>query len=601
MSGGHTIVVHRWDVRAPLPDAMIDEIFRAHKLRNKLVEFHKTYEAEVAEVWASHPEVALAQARVVETSAVVTATTEAIKAWRIKAGVKSAPKELSERLRFERSAQKAAKADLRELKATVMVEVTEQLRSCRERERASRKAHYRVATGEGLYWASWNAVCDGFDTSVKLVGQKRAAGRPAEVRFQRWEGEGTISIQVASDSKCPHLRTPDNLREDSEVRRWQEVFALHNYPSHDWWECASRSDIRRLARGGEVEVTWRFGQHDKAQVVRLPVAVGRELPPDAEIVAAQLTRRMVAGKEHATIAVTMRVPHPAPATGGRSIVHLGWRALGGDHTRVAVVEGVAPPPQELVALGVVKWHGHWGEVVAPPGWIDWDRRIDSIASIRSKGFDVHRDMLSAWIGAQASPPLVEFRGELEPLTAASVARWGSPQRLAKLVASRPSWLPPDLFDVLEAWRKQDAHLWQWHASSAKRLAARRTDAWRKVARWVASSAAIVATDDWSIAELKEVPDITVTDDAQMQQARRQARIASPGILREQIERAAKARGAVVERPETQLQTHHCCGGVFDPAQRRKQIMVDCPTCGAVVDQDLNAAAILDDLASGEEA
>jgi len=247
----------------------------------------------------------------------------------------------------------------------------------------------------------------------------------------------------------------------------------------------------------------------------------------------------------------------------------------------------------------VKWHGHWGEVVAPPGWIDWDRRIDSIASIRSKGFDVHRDMLSAWIGAQASPPLVEFRGELEPLTAASVARWGSPQRLAKLVASRPSWLPSDLFDVLEAWRKQDAHLWQWHASSAKRLAARRTDAWRKVARWVASSAAIVATDDWSIADLKEVPDITVTDDAQMQQARRQARIASPGILREQIERAAKARGAVIERPETQLQPHHRCGGVFDPAQRRKQIMVDCPTCGAVVDQDLNAAAILDDLASGE--
>ena len=89
-----------------------------------------------------------------ETSAVVTATTEAIKVWRIKAGVKSAPKELSERLRFERSAQKAAKADLRELKATVMVEVTEQLRSCRDRERASRKAHYRVATGEGLVFAT---------------------------------------------------------------------------------------------------------------------------------------------------------------------------------------------------------------------------------------------------------------------------------------------------------------------------------------------------------------------------------------------------------------------------------------------------------------
>ena len=44
----HRIIVHRWDVRAPLPGPVVDEIRRAHRLRNDLVQVEREHADAVA-------------------------------------------------------------------------------------------------------------------------------------------------------------------------------------------------------------------------------------------------------------------------------------------------------------------------------------------------------------------------------------------------------------------------------------------------------------------------------------------------------------------------------------------------------------------------
>ena len=56
-----TIRVARYDVRGDVPDGLVEEIFRGHRLRNAMVAVERDHAERVAAVWASHPEVAAAQ------------------------------------------------------------------------------------------------------------------------------------------------------------------------------------------------------------------------------------------------------------------------------------------------------------------------------------------------------------------------------------------------------------------------------------------------------------------------------------------------------------------------------------------------------------
>lgn len=589
----HRIVVHRWDVRAPLAPEVVEEINRAHRLRNRLVEIDKAHELAKAEVWARHPEVAHANSAVDEASEAVKAANDAVAAWKVANGSTRPPADLRDARAAARRALKEAKATRKAVRDAAYPAVKAGMVEARRIRDEAVKAQYRVSVDDGLYHASYNDVRAKHDVAVRRIASQRGQGKAAELRFHRWQGEGTITVQLVRQAGKP-ARTAEML--GSEKSPWRNVLALIDYPTSAEWASMSKSDVRRHARGGVTRLRWRIGSGEHASIVELPVAVGRPIPDGADIVAAQLTRRVVAGKERASVAVTMRVPHVTPITEGPAVsVHIGWRALGDGAIRTAVVSGCSAPPDELVDAGVVRWHGTWGEVVAPASWRARDERLAGVASTRDKAHNIAKAALVEWLIEHPDKANVIGRGGPEPLLPHRVTQWRSPAHLAKLTIDHPAWMPPELHATLEAWRRQDHHLWQWHANGTDALVARRLDLWRKVANWIANGAAVVTVDEWSVSDLTVRAD---DSDRQEDAARRQARLASPGLLRSQIKRAVGAAGGQMADHEANYQTHYGCGGVLDAEARKTSVVVPCGRCGLHVDQDHNALRSQSEVARG---
>lgn len=595
----HRMTVHKWWVRGPLPDAVIDEIRRAHRLRNALVEIDKGHAETVAAVWAEHPQVAEAEEALAQAEAVVVEAVEAVKKAKIAAGGK-VPKHLREAAAAARRERKERKAALRAAKDDAYATVKPAMIEAREDRRARQKDLYRTHIDQGLYWASFNDVKDGHETAVKQIAAKRKQGQPAELRFHRWTGEGTIAVQLQRQAGDP-ARTVEMLGDPES--KWRNVARLDGYPEDP--TTLEKRDWRRLARRGEVRLTFRIGSGDCAELVTIPVAVDREVPADADITGMQITRRLIGGKERASVSVVMRCPVvPAVTSGPTTAIHLGWRSKANGSIRVAVVQGAPTPPRELVEAGVVVDHRDWCEVVVPPGWVDWDARLAGVAAQRDQSHNVAKAGLIDWLSERPESPEVPGRdGEPEPLQAHRVKQWRSPNRLAWLARL---WRddPPDggeeLAARLEAWRRQDHHLWQWHAHGTDKLVGRRLDLWRKVARWVTAEAAVVVVDEWKVADL--IRDRSVVEDERDRAAesgRRNARLAAPGLLREQVNRAAGAAGVEVAHAGADGYVHHRCGGVLDPDSRRTSHLVACTACGSTVDQDHNRLMWM--VASGDAA
>jgi hypothetical protein len=47
-----------------------------------------------------------------------------------------------------------------------------------------------------MYWASWADMVSHHKAAVKRMNARHAEGRPAQVRYRRWDGTGTITVQL---------------------------------------------------------------------------------------------------------------------------------------------------------------------------------------------------------------------------------------------------------------------------------------------------------------------------------------------------------------------------------------------------------------------
>ena len=181
----HRIIVHRWDVRAPLPGPVVDEIRRAHRLRNDLVQVEREHADAVAAVWSHHPDVAASEAAVAAAEEAVGAALDAVAVAKKRSGTPKAPRDETAALKAARVARREATAARRAAKEAAYPAVKAAMVEARLARRAKVKALYRVHVDAGLYWASFNAVRDHHETAVRAVAARRKAGQAAEMRFRR--------------------------------------------------------------------------------------------------------------------------------------------------------------------------------------------------------------------------------------------------------------------------------------------------------------------------------------------------------------------------------------------------------------------------------
>jgi hypothetical protein len=588
--------------RVVTPPEVIEQMHLAHQLRNALVALTHQQEQAMRDLWSQYPAVAATEARLAEAEDRAEQLAKQARAEHSVDRTIATRPQTSAELRAARAEAKAAKTARRAAIGEAYLLAKPAIERIRADYKAAVKATYaEFVQRRGLYWATYNAVVDDHRVAVKRVEQSHKQGQPAQLRFHRWTGEGTITVQLQREAGAP-ARTPALLA--SGEGRWRNVFQLRPWLPDEQWSRMSRAEQRSAGHG---EAMFCVGS---GRTVTIPVQVHRMMPTDADVAMVQLTRRRVAGKWSLSVAVTVRVPDPEPVTSGPVVAfHTGWRSRADGGVRVATWAASAPlhVPDHLADLVVAYDGGRWGEVVARPSrsgpgrWMGAVGNPDQVRSVRDVAFDQVRDKVAAWLDEHPQPDPHPDDPE-RMLTGAWVRTWRSPSRLAGLTL-RWREAPPsdagDLLVLLEAWRRQDRHLWESESHERAQMTAGRDDAWRRVGAWLAGQAGLLVVDDADMATLRRrgdaADDDPVLPGVAADVARARAAALAPGRLRQFVAAAAARRGVEVRVVSAAglTRTHGVCGHVGDrDARYAVSAVVVCPGCGGAYDQDRNSAVLM---------
>lgn len=559
-----------------LDDLAMAQLRAAHDLRNELVAVERRHAELVQAIWATDPQVAEAQRDLDDVDELLTAAVAVARAERSADRTAVTRADSRDAIAELRARQTAARHALRAARDVAAPALRPAMAMALRAKRALTAAGgpFSCANTPGVAASTWSDVVDHHRTAVDQIGKARAAGRPAEMRFHRWDGSGTLRAQLRRPAGAP-ARTPAVVAAGTGI--WRNIARLTPCHDPDAWAAMSRAEQRR-ARLGRLRMTLGRGDH-----LDIPVIVHRPIPADADITDVRITRRRIAGGHRLSVQVTCRVPDPAPPTGGRDVaVHIGWRSLGRNGgTRVAVIAAAGPldpTPGGLDGIVRLSTDRRHAEVIMPPEWnAVWDR-VEAIRSTRDR--DLER--LRADIAAQLPVDGIEA-------TAGDVARWRSPGRFVALGRDWPAGHPAAV--ELEAWRRRDRRRWETEAHTRDKIVARRRDAWRNIAAWLTRpGTGSITIDTTPVAQLTLVPDDN--DTAQARAARANRQTAAPAELRAAIETKARMAGLTTTSADNThiTRTHIACGTtITDPDAPAAAIAIWCPTCKTHYDQDHNAA------------
>ena len=173
--------------------------------------------------------------------------------------------------------------------------------------------------------------------------------------------------------------------------------------------------------------------------------------------------------------------------------------------------------------------------------------------------------------------------------AATLAQWRSPARLAALALHwRDNRFEGDCtaFPELEAWRKQDKHLYDWQMFNQLRAVRWRDDLYRNLAATLRRRYKKLIGTEVNWREAQAVPQPEEGPDAF---ARTYMRVASVGRLG-QILKESFGHEHVTSLPGPTTQRCHACGRP-EPFDKGNLWHV-CSHCGTGWDQDVNACRVL---------
>lgn len=574
----------------------------AHDLREDMVSLEHGREQAVKDVWSAYPGVAGAEAALAEAEARAGELAEQLKAEKSAQRTRAPKTPTAAALRAVRAEAAAARVARRAAIAEVREDAKARLDELTAGHRAAMKALYAdYVQTRGLYWATYNDVADHHRAAVRRIGALRAGGRPAALRHHRFDGTGSLAVQLQRQAGDPE-RSPALLA--SGQGKWRNVLRIHPWVDPAEFDALSRAEQRARSRG---VATVNIGN---STTIDVPVIVHRMLPPDADVTGARLVLRRTAGHVSTSLCVTARVPQPDPVQTGPTVaVHFGWRRVDDDGSlRVATwrADRELPVPKDLADVVQADGDGH-GIVLLAGRHRAAAERHTRIASARDLAFDKIRATIIDWLTdnppatAGAHPPPGPDGDRPWP-TAADVARWRSPGRIvhwARRLTMAASSLPPDpdrddLLAEVEAWRRTDRQRWEGQAHGREKTLGRRNDAWSRVAAWLSRTAARIVLDDTVITDLAADTETSIPTAVTVIPV--QQRIdAAPGGLRAAIRTAAVREGVTITVvPHAGVTRTHAACGHTNPADDRyaHSIVVTCDGCGRSYDQDRNATILM---------
>jgi hypothetical protein len=542
--------IYSYGAKAPVQNAELvgEQMWKAHRYRNKLVELELERRKEVDEAVARlSPDLQTTEsALAVALQALELARTE-IKKQNAQArsrkhrspelvALVETNKALVKELRAKRKALRQATFESEAWK-TAQLEINER---ANERQKAAREAC-------GLYWGTYLLV----ETSMS----KARSGAPP--RFARWRGDGHLAVQLqggmspaeAFAGTDPRLRiepmpTQGNKRERKRTRVWFRVGSQGRDP------------------------VWAV----------MPVILHRPIPADSRIKWVHIIRHRIATQCRWRVQFVLSKSswvRSDQAEHGTVGIDIGWRMMVDRSMRVAYWTGD---------------DGREGELRLPADWLGEYRRTEKIGGHRDDNFNAIKAVVVPAIAAMSNRP--------EWLTGAlsTMSQWRSTARLAALALKwRESRFAGDenVYGELEAWRKRDKHLMEFQFNLRDQLLARRLDIYRNFAAKMRRAYRTAMLEDLDLRDFHVSPQ--AEEDAKDGALREHTRDAALSILIRCV-KESMAQTIFVDAKNT---TRKCdqCGTIQDWDHR--ELYRECVSCKKNDDQDRIASRNL--LASGSVA
>lgn len=406
--------------------------------------------------------------------------------------------------------------------------------------KAAEKRLAAEASEVGLYWGSKAIVMQ----SVEPM--KKGKIWPA-FREQRFDGK--IAVQTQNGLSLSELYACENTLVRVEPLD-PAVFEIRNR-KHRRTVC-----MLRVGSDAKKKPVW----------AKLSFIMHRPIPEGSRVQWVYLLRRKIGLHVSWRLQfVLARASWPSKHASGVGKIGLdvGWR-LFPDRLRVAVYRDSQGNEREIAIEN--KFLYRW-------------KKYDELQAIRSRTLNEIRDTLSAWKKIQGDDPPKWFVDETWTLSA-----WKSPVRFYRLVEKwREMAIDGDdeIFRQVEAWVKQDRHLFRWQASLKRQAIAWRDDFYRKKAIELRASYGSVKIESVDWHDLKKKDNV---ESGEYQLSRYYSDVAAVGRFLAILAATMPTEGM---RASNTTSACHSCGEICI-FNRRKLVHV-CQCCGAEWDQDSNAA------------
>ncbi len=428
--------------------------------------------------------------------------------------------------------------------------------------RAHRKAEQKkIRQVSGLYWANYNDVMDRYNAAYSTCLKR---GRKTRHIDPNRDG-GCLAVQFQSTKSGLGAAPSEVVGGGLSMLRIEAV-------GPGVYSMGTTARTRGCR-------TWCDMRVDAAgHVVRFPVWLHRPLPENGRIKAARLTWKRrgekIAGKLCLTVSMSAGGYAAVNESSSACGVDLGWRLR---------------PDGGLLAATVVGTDGETKRVCLDARWMAGMDQVERLSSHIDDGLLE----VAAAVRDMESPPA--------PITEA-VAGWrpglGARHVDATALHAAVRLLGFDVPAPVLHWYRRYRHLLVWRDNLRAKLIGRRREVFRLAAREIARSYRVIGIEKLDLAKMARVKKSDFGDNELFPAARAQRVRACVHEFANWIRHQARKHGAEVVEA-TSYTTMRCrdCGQLTKQKDRSRVVWM-CEKCGAVWDQDVNAAGNLMAVAVG---
>ncbi len=548
------IKVYRYGLRPPTENEALvrEQMHLAHKYRNVLTEIERGRRAAIRDLVDGREEISslLRSAREADErariaslalSAVRTESRSRSGAETEVAALTQARTLRNEALRALDSARRAAQ------KTPEIVAAVDRIAALRLEIFHSARAH------SGLFWGTYQLVEDAMTAASKMPLWDGVEG--SDPRFSRWDGSAEVGVQITNGMDATKA-----FGDDTRVR-------IGPVDPRAWERCEGYRQLSRTTLSMRVK-----SDGQRPVWAQWPLIMHRGFPEGARIKRAAVHVRKIGPHEEWWVTFTVDMPEiPARNTElGSVAIDLGWRQIGNE-------------------LRVASWcasSGETGELRLDGRTLGALEKPSGLRATRDGNFNLAREALKRALAI--IPELPEWIVK----RTATMSLWHSCDRLASLAVEwRTNRFYGDdaAFAGVEAWRKQDKHLWCWEANGRDQALRRRKDMYRVFAARLAAAHGTLALEQFDLRTIARKPAPTDAENTN-ETARGNRQFAAVSELQLILEQAFESRGGkiIYVDPNGTTRECHACLAVndFDAAG---QLSHTCFSCGTRWDQDENAA------------